>query len=673
MIVKANDFDASVISEIETLPQPKGNRGRTRKPLYKNVVCAFDIETTYIPEINNSVMYIWQFQIGHDYTIIGRTWTELQDLMHRISDELKVAEHLVVYVHNLSYEFQYLSGIYNFTPEEVFALESRKILKCSMLNHFEFRCSYLQSNMSLDKFTEKMDVEHKKLSGSLDYNKRRFWFTPLSDEELAYCINDVIGLVEAIEIEMQKDGDNLYTIPMTSTGYVRRDFKNVLRPLRLPEHFTKLKAEIYDLCREAFRGGNTHANRHFAGMLLENVHSADRSSSYPEVQCNHEYPVTEFRPVEPVPDMDGLLKMITQRKKAVLMRLQLVNPRLREISWGCPYLSYDKSRNCKNPVLDNGRILSADYCEVTFTDIDLRIFLDEYECDDIIPVTVAYSTYGKLPEVMIKLICDYYVKKTELKDVDGEEYFYMKSKNKLNGIYGMTAQDPCKIQIVYQNGEYVKAEPRDSKPFIPYFWGVWCTAWARFELEEGIKLAHKEGAFFVYCDTDSVKYLGEIDWTEYNAMKEEASKQSGAFATDPKGVTHYMGVYEIEKTCIRFITYGSKKYAYTVEKNGKESPVIITVAGVPKKKGAEELENAGGIEAFKPPFIFNAGKLESVYNDIPEPFIIKINDKNVVVTKNVALKPTTYELGMTAEYRELLEDRIIYNKAMDILKVNVLC
>lgn len=672
MIFQASEFDVNILNTIPTLPLPKGNRGRSKKPLYKDVVCAFDIETTYMEEYAQSVMYVWMFQIGRNITIIGRTWTEFQNLCHLIANNLEVAEHLVVYVHNLSYEFQFLSGIYNFTPEEVFALESRKILKCTMLNHFEFRCSYLQTNMSLDKFTEKMDVEHKKLTGELDYNKKRFWFTPIQEDEFPYMYHDVLGLVEAIETEMEKDGDNLYTIPLTSTGYVRRDFKQALRPLHLPEHFTKLKPEIYKLCREAFRGGNTHANRHFSGILLENVHSADRSSSYPEVQCNREYPVTEFRIVEPCPDMEGLLKMITVRKKAVLMRLQLINPRLRELSWGCPYMSYDKSRNCKQPVLDNGRILSCDYCEVTFTDVDLKIFLDEYDCDDIIPVTVAYSTYGKLPNPMISLICSYYVKKTELKDVDGEEYFYMKSKNKLNGIYGMTAQDPCKTQIVYENGEYIKDEPRDSKPFIPYFWGLWCTAWARYELEQGIKLAHKDGAFFVYCDTDSVKYLGEIDWSDYNKEKEQASKKTGAYATDPQGITHYMGVYETEKTCKHFKTYGAKKYAYTVEKNGKESPVIITVAGVPKKRGAEELENAGGITAFKPGFVFNAGKLESVYNDIKEPYIIKVNENNVIVTKNVALKPTTYELGITNEYTELIEDRTIYHKAMDILKVNVL-
>ena len=73
-----------------------------------------------------------------------------------------------------------------------------------------------------------MGVEHKKLTGTFDYEKKRYPWTILTDEELAYCVHDVQGLVEAIQIEMKHDNDNLYTFPLTSTGYVRRDAKKAL-------------------------------------------------------------------------------------------------------------------------------------------------------------------------------------------------------------------------------------------------------------------------------------------------------------------------------------------------------------------------------------------------------------------------------------------------------------
>ena len=64
---------------------------------------------------------------------------------------------------------------------------------------YEFRCSYLHSNMSLEVFLEKMGVEDLKQSGEeFDYSKIRYPWTPLSDQEMKYIVNDVKGLVEAL-------------------------------------------------------------------------------------------------------------------------------------------------------------------------------------------------------------------------------------------------------------------------------------------------------------------------------------------------------------------------------------------------------------------------------------------------------------------------------------------
>ena len=91
---------------------------------------------------------------------------------------------------------------------------------------------------------------------------------------------------------MARDGDTLQTIPLTSTGYVRRNAKRALKDGSVHHNFVYSilpDIDTYRALREAFRGGNTHANRYFAGDVVENVHSADRSSSYPAVMCNCEY------------------------------------------------------------------------------------------------------------------------------------------------------------------------------------------------------------------------------------------------------------------------------------------------------------------------------------------------------------------------------------------------
>ena len=104
-IKNINTFDYSVISETGCQKRPKGNQGtKHNKRKYKNLFCAFDIETTNDLSINQAYMYIWQMQI-EEQTIVGRTWGEWLEFMERISSRLKENEYLMIYVHNLSFEF----------------------------------------------------------------------------------------------------------------------------------------------------------------------------------------------------------------------------------------------------------------------------------------------------------------------------------------------------------------------------------------------------------------------------------------------------------------------------------------------------------------------------------------------------------------------------------------
>jgi hypothetical protein len=664
MIITPEKFPYDWLYEIPLVKRKAGNQ-RTRKRIqYKDLITAFDIETTRLEDIEQSIMYVWQWQFGDAYTVVGRTWEQFEAFQRKLKAVLEDSV-LVVFVHNLSYEFQFLRGIYQFTKDEVFAIKSRRVLKCNMWGSFEFRCSYIHSNMNLDTYTKKMGVKHKKLTGTFDYEKIRYPWTELSDDELAYCVHDVQGLVEAIEIEMEHDGDNLYTFPLTSTGYVRRDAKKAMSQVnyrfvkeQLPDY------EIYKMLRESFRGGNTHANRYYTNYTLHNVHSADRSSSYPDVMCNCKFPISQFYRLGDI-GYDEVVKMIGERKKACLMRVAITGLHLTRIDWGCPYISLSKCRHIENALEDNGRILSADYLETTVTDIDLKIILEEYSFTDIKFYDVATARYGYLPEPLIKTICKYYHSKTGLKNVIGQELLYTKSKNKLNSLYGMCAQDPVKQSILFENDDFVEQhyneaellEEYNKKAFLAYQWGVWVTAWARYRLEEGIQLAHGDvndpnAPQFVYCDTDSVKYLGEIDLTKFNNERIADSKRSGAYATDPQGITHYMGVYEKEHDMCEFRTMGAKKYVYRETPDDK---LVCTIAGVSKSLGGKELEEHGGITAFHEGFTFEkAGGLEAVYNDKPVITETEIDGRRISITANVSLRPSTYTLGLTADYKRLL-------------------
>lgn len=676
MVVKCADFQPErYFADPPLLKNRRGNPGGKRRH-YIGITTAFDIETTLLDDIQQSVMYIWQWQFGEDVTVIGRTWDEFLDLQKRIKVVLPDNRWLVVYVHNLSYEFQFLKGIYSFCPEDVFAVASRKVVKADMWGCFEFRCSYKLTNMSLKQFTSKMRVQHQKLSGDeFDYSVKRYPWTPLTDEELEYCINDVWGLVEAINALMNRDGDTLQTIPLTSTGYVRRNAKRAMKDGSVHHNFVYSilpDIETYRALREAFRGGNTHANRYYAGDIVENVHSADRSSSYPAVMCNCEFPMSVFTPILQKDLNPGYIsRCIKIRHKALLLRIGIKNLRLRDPYWGCPYISKDKCRNIHKAIdtEDNGRILEAEYIETTITDIDLKIIMEEYQ-GEIIFLQGWYASYKPLPAPLINEVIKYYRDKTELKGVSGQEIYYDKAKALLNSLYGMMAQDPVKHNLIFQQvGDWEEDDSltdeeilgkSNQRAFLAYQWGVWVTAHSRDALERGIRLVHDtEGADFVYCDTDSVKYTGNVDWTNYNDDRISECRNSGSFATDPKGITHYMGVFETEDLkdtgyAYKFFkTLGAKKYAY-IEREGEG--VHCTIAGVNKKKGGAELDKHGGLSAFAEGFVFReAGGTMAVYNDAPEMDHVDIEGHRLPVTSNVAILPSEYTLGITGEYERIIK------------------
>ena len=664
MIYNINNFDYSLISKSKNQRRKKGNQGkRNNKRVYKDIICAFDIETTNDRESVQAFMYVWQFQFN-DITIMGRTWNEFLKLLQRMAEQLNRDQYIVIFVHNLSFEFQFLRGIYDFTKEEVFAVDSRKVLKCEMFNHFELRCSYLQTNMSLNEFTHKMGVQDVKLSGEdFDYSKARYPWTPLTDQELQYCINDVKGLVEAMRIQMDLEHDTFYTLPLTSTGYVRRDVKAAMRHYNrqdlkdmLPDY------NVFCMLRESFRGGNTHSNRYFTNCILHDVHSNDYASSYPNVQINCRFPMSAWIREDGM-DLNRCLLKIYKHKRACLMRVKLFDVKLKDPLWGAPYLAKAKCRNIKNCENDNGRVLSAEYLETTLTDIDFKIVLDEYEFSWIEFTDFYHCRYGLLPKQLRETVLEYFRRKTELKGVSGEELYYMKSKQKLNSVYGMSVQSPVKQSIDFEHDFILRNDDEtellnaaNKKAFMSYAWGVWTTAHARAELEEAIKMC---GDRFVYCDTDSVKYLGSIDFDSFNAKKKRRSEENGAVATDPAGVKHYLGVMEHDADYSEFATMGAKKYAYRYP-DGK---LGITIAGVNKSKGADELEAAGGLSAFKEGFVFKkAGGTESIYNDVPAVDHIIREGRAIPITSNLYIKDSEYTLGITGEYYRILQHANVWRE-----------
>lgn len=657
-------------------------RGKNARD-YLQLVTAFDTETTTL-RINgedHAIMYIWQWAFEGD-VVFGRYWWQFEALCNRIVAALPARVHLKVWVHNLSYDFCGLKGILHFQPEDVFCVSKRRILRADW-GPIEFACSYLHSGLSLNAWLKEVNAPHRKQSGEkYNYAQRRYPWTPLTKRELTYCAYDVLGVVDAIHIEMQRDGDTLCTIPGTKTGYVRRIVKKAIKE---NVSYTLMRDiqpgyDLYKLLRAAFRGGDTHASRFYTGRVVDNVHHVDRSSSYPDEIVNRTFPMTRFVKVEN-PDMSDVLSAI-KHKKAVLLKLRMRSVHLRR-PWrtGCPYIPVDTCTVLVGAQEDNGRVLSAEVLEIAVTDIDFRIICRQYDTDkdtDMEILEMWSARYAPLPEPVRAIARELYIQKTTLKGVKDKALIYALYKAMINSLYGMTAQDPGKPLIVFKQSvnpdedqfqidttktQQKLVEEYAHKAFLPYQIGVWVTAWARYDLAEGVRALDElpcdaEGRYpadFLYCDTDSIFYRGSFDWTAYNTERRERSKANGACAQDRKGVWHYMGEMESDprEECRRFATMGAKKYAWQ-DMNGT---LHITIAGVVKDKGARELDRLGGLDKFvdqeNPPLFVEAGGTTIKYNDNVH-FETVIDGHPFTVTDNAVIQDSTYQMKLVDEYARLL-------------------
>ena len=670
-----------------------------KKPKYIVYTFAtFDIETTTIDNGNDTpygFMYHWQMDVG-GYIVTGRRWEEWVEFMLKLVEIFKTDEtrHFVVYIHNEAFEFQFIRDFLNeymggFT---VFAAERRKPIYVTTGNGIQFRCSYKLTNMSLEKAVQnELGVLHCKAAGDLDYRVIRTADTPLDDTEFGYCVSDVVSLYELIERRLINEHDNLESIPMTSTGYVRRDCRNACRKDEdYREEFLKqeMTESVYTLLMEAGRGGNTHANRYMSGRVWHDIDSFDVVSSYPSQMFLRKFPVSKFTPygdIESMTELDGLLS-----EYACLFRVIFTGLEVRD-NIGMPYIAISKATaRSKHVTLDNGRVLSVinredrendrGYISLTLTDVDFQIIKEQYTWDDMSISDFHIATYGYLPDALLSQVMAYFKAKTELKDKikeadkrgDEEEaanlnYLYAKSKNRLNGIFGMCYTNPVHNVIsINEDGEWIEDVPeiadslkkywKSRNSFLVYAWGVWITAWARRHLEDLFNALGQDKV--IYGDTDSGKAV-DVDISKIDALNAkvmELADKRGAYC-DYNGTRYYMGIYEHENKVpiAKFKTLGAKKYVYEDEKG-----LHVTISGVSKKLGAKEL---GSIDNFVPGFIFKAaGGLTLYYNDSEQGIHqITVDGCTMTTASNIGMIDSTYEIGITSEYAEIIGYNIYYD------------
>ena len=678
-----------------------------RKISYANVPCTLDIETSsfYVNGTKQAILYSFVLGINGS-CVIGRTYEELIICLNKISEfySLDKDKRLIIYVHNFSYEFQFIRLWMNW--DKVFAIEERKIVYALSDIGIEFRCSYLLSGYSLEYIGENLlhKYQVKKLSGYLNYSLLRHSKTPMTLNELNYQLNDGLVVMAYIQEQIESHHNNISYLPLTKTGEVRNFIRkrtiyagkhHIGNPIS--KYYRKLISKLiitdveeYEQLKNAFHGGFTHGNANHIGCIMKNITSYDFSSSYPSVLVTEKYPMSvgQIVKIKTIKDIEYYIDHY-----CCLFDVKFTN--IESTTYYEHPISSSKCRKLINPIVDNGRVVSADSLITTLTDPDFRTIKEFYKWEKIAVSNFRIYKRNYLPTAFIKAVLELYAKKTTLKGVEGKETEYMVSKENINSVFGMCVTDICRDELVYDgnnlesNGGWTK-DPCDytkainkynnsKRRFICYQWGVWVTAYAQRNLFMGIRECKND---YVYSDTDSIKirnadkHIEFIKWYNNrqiekleNAMHYHNLSMDLVMPKTKDGKIKTLGVWDLDGEYLEFKTLGAKRYMVKTEKGFKYGdeyiPYSLTISGLLKYTAIPYLYHKYGdsiMDAFSDGMFIPreyTGKNIHTYLDYEQRGIIE--DYNGVKCEyhelsSIHLEQAEYELSMSREFLDFLLD-----------------
>ena len=663
----------------------KGNKYR-KTTVYSDTIYSFDIEVSNlfffdgkwqvfdkskpkdfyadVPKIG--LPYIWQFGVNRQ-VYYGRELKDFLKVLQMISSDYI---RKIIYIHNLSYEFQFLLNLLDgYTIEKMCCRDIHKPISFLVTElNIEFRCSYMLTNMSLEKAAEEFTSVEK--LDTLDYDAYvRTPLTKLSADEMLYAAYDIICVYEIVK-HFRRIYEHVADIPLTSTGEVRREFRKqvdyyyIMKQQKLVPNL-----KTYMILWACFAGGYTHANILNANRVIKRVRSKDIASSYPYcLLCK--LPKTQFR------------RCLTSefRKNENFGYIAYIKFKNVKSKYYTHYMQVSKCISSKHLTADNGRVVSCDYTEMWLTSIDFDIIEKNYSFEyEIVKCYKSFLDY--LDERIIKFILKLYGNKTRLKGIKEKESVYKRDKAMLNSLYGMSVTNPLKQSAEYNSGwirqelterfinEKLEEMKKSASTLLYYGVGVWVTALARQHLMDCVLYSKEFDRDVCYCDTDSIKYTGEHEsiFREYNQkVYDHYIELIERFPdltlddfqpVDVKGVKHPIGMYEDDGVYSEAKFLGAKKYCY--REDGK---LKLTLAGV-AKSGVKALND--NINNFKDGFVFDydaSGKLTHFYNENQPEADIEDIDGNIYhsdLSYGITLAPTTYTIGMTDLYEALIKDFLI--------------
>lgn len=489
----------------------------------------------------------------------------------------------------------------------------------------------------------------------------------------------------------------------------------------------------YDFYEWLYRGGYTKSNARYTSTStvrtegVENVEGYDYTSSYPFVQTICTYPMGAFREWRGDPDK---LQLEYGHDDFEKWRYIFII-KFRDIRAINDFALESKSKAYIEgmKIIDNGRIRGADKLTVCLTDTDYALYKMYYTWSKKEVLSAWRAPAAPLPDYLLYTLWDNGLKKQTLKGIEEMQVEYMLAKGKFNSAYGLCCKQP--VYSEYKLGNELTATGYETTERVNYkyfgrsdiighslntmgesynisadecdvsrfedatrssilspFWGIWVSAFARYNLLSCMYKVSAEGAAIddirhvsdvVYCDTDSMYMLNAARHKHiidaWNAFASERVKKVLPKQYAPLyALGRFDNIAEDEShgyssSFTRFKTLGAKRYVkqYTTIKKGKHIKSIytkqsVTVAGLPKGtlQSYCRRHKLNIFDVFNDKLDFTLDgtpelvKLARTYHDE----LVKINVKGEIKTEysSCTLYPNTFKIKMIDVYRSLLND-----------------
>ncbi len=601
---------------------------------YYNTVGAFDTETTEFESIDANgkkitvnYVYFWSFCLGGELFAWGRDPQEFVDFINK----LNLGYRLIVYDHWLGYEYNNLRDMFDtqiaypeFMVKNDFARVKGapyKVLKLQgnigNFRRIQFRCSScLSGNRKLEELGE--DIGCNKLE--LDYKKPRNRETPMTKEEIDYCLRDVeivckwvLNFKELLEVKDVKDLP--YT--MASSVDVAYDHEGYTRNVRrsiMQDKYVNWDDKDDDRFAAAYKGGEMTFNKQFLNKYTSNILYADIKSAYPAVMLMKEFPKCFSK--EKQPEYKQKMMIENYEDYAVIAKFTFTNLSLK------PQAPCSILRDKDHKEIE-AKVVYTDY----FTNVELQNIKKFYNFSSLVWEDFQWSQYEPLDYRMQQALVNLFIEKEEAKGTDEEET----KKRRLNSAYGRQSRKFNRITVKWDNEAHdwvkdkEKTEVGNRVDYYPV--GVWVAAWQRKIM---LDIIWELGDDFIYSNTDSVICL---DNERNRQIIEDYNNSIIPIGKDEDYAK--LGKFEMEHFH-EILIAGVSKY---ILKNEQNEVVKSVFSGVSAEITEEDLENyaAGGgfvIENAMPRYRCVTGNFKGEINGV------KVKTKSSLVITHSDYAPT---------------------------------